>query len=138
MRGRLWLSDRELHLVRQPDGRPLAVRYAEPVKYALGEHSGVPTTPLKSTLARHPVEISPITLSCSVFSSRGLPGLLPSCLPSGPSHSILESRRWTVLIPRPTASAIALRIIPCFRSTAACPGFDRALVPVHLLQIWQL
>ena len=57
--------------------------------------------------------------SCSGFSSRGLPGLLPSCLPSRPSRSILDSHRWMVLMPRPMTRAILSSVLPCFLSMAA-------------------
>ena len=57
--------------------------------------------------------------SCSGFSSRGLPGLLPSCLSSRPSRSILDSHRWVVLMPRPMTLAIFPSVLPCFLSMAA-------------------
>ena len=62
---------------------------------------------------------SSMTFSCSGFSSLGLPGLLPSCLPFGPSRSILDSHRWVVLMPRPMTLAIFLSVLPRFLSTAA-------------------
>ena len=81
-----------------------------------------------------PVRSASMVRSCTRLRRHGLPGLLPSCLPSGYLRSILASHPWMVPIPRPIMPAIFSSSSSCFLNTAACnlsldlPGGSRLCV----------
>ena len=135
-------SDRKPGPVRRPDGRPAAVRYAEPVKYAPGHHPGIPAAALKAAVLQRPARPPSMTFSCSVFGNCGLPGLLPSCLPSGHSRSIPAICRWGGHLPRAHGTGYILSSVPPrFPDAAACrlsPDLPGALAPTHLFRFGQL